>query len=111
MFKTLRIFRLGILLYPWCFNANAMPDLIDTYQAALLNDPTIQQAHHTYLSARESWPQALSYLLPTTTASSNWSEIDYETQSGNPLLSGKVDTQYRQRDYSLSATQTLFKHI
>lgn len=110
MHKTLKIFKLGIFLLPWCFNAHAMPDLMDTYQAALLNDPTFKQAHHTYLSARESWPQALSSLLPSVKTSSNWSEISYETQSGNPLLSGIINTQYRQRDYTLSATQTLFNY-
>ncbi len=87
-----------------------MPDLMDTYQEALINDPTFKQAHNLYLSAKETWPQALSALLPTLSANGNLAYLNYETASGNPLLNGNIETSYRQRDYSLSLSQPIFNY-
>lgn len=109
--KQIKIkFQLGIGLFCYCLNANAMPDLIDIYQQSLTNDPTFKQAYHSFLAANEAKPQALSALLPALNANGNWNEIDFETQSGNPLLNGKVDIRYRQKDYALSINQPIFNY-
>jgi outer membrane protein len=54
---------LGLLLLVFSAGASAK-DLIGVYEDALHNDPVIRQADANRLAARESKPQALSYLLP-----------------------------------------------
>lgn len=47
----------------------AAADFAQVYQDALANDPTFQQAHATYMAAREARPEAWAALLPQISGS------------------------------------------
>src|SRR5690348_11458596 len=49
--------------------AAAAADFTQVYQDALANDPTYQQAHATYMAAREARPEAWAALLPQISGS------------------------------------------
>jgi len=51
-------------------------DLLEIYDQAAINDPTILTAASVRLAAREAKPQAWANLLPNISANANWSNIE-----------------------------------
>ena len=93
-----------------CFSTsiNAVPDLLSVYQSSLENDPTFKEAYFIYQAAQEARPQALSYLLPSLSATGTWSDIDNNSKSPNPLSSFQV--RFQRHNYLLNASQPIFNY-
>jgi outer membrane protein len=93
--------------------ASAADSLLDVYQRALQNDPTIREAEAQYLALAEAKPQARSALLPnlalTGTVSNSYTDtVGGAVQpSGIPLGSRSIFDQDG-HGYSVSLTQTIF---
>jgi outer membrane protein len=96
------------LLVLLSFDIVASPDLIDVYQKSLQNDPIFKQARATYFSSKESLPQAMSQLFPNVVTTGFINKIDYHSVNVNPLFG--VSSNYRQNNYTLTATQPIFNY-
>src|SRR5258706_7662465 len=62
--------------------ASAADNLLDVYQRALRNDPTIREAEAQYLALAEVKPQARAVLLPGVTLGSSISNRFADTRGG-----------------------------
>jgi outer membrane protein len=93
--------------------ASAADSLLDVYQRALQNDPTIREAEAQYLALAEVKPQARASLLPNVTLAGTVSSQYTDTvggaiqPSGVPLGSRSIFDQTGS-GYSVSLTQTIF---
>src|SRR6185503_3367490 len=91
---------------------SAADSLLEIYQRALQNDPTIREAEATYLAQAEAKPQARASLLPSVTAGANASNQFTDTVGAIQLGGGGVGTGSTIRSathgWSLSLTQTIF---
>ena len=108
------ILRLSFVLlgiFPGCLAAK---DLIDAYQLAICNDPTIQAAREARLAAFEAYPQARALFLPVVaaTATNTYYNKNYD---GNTItfLNQTIPLtikhfHYDQSVYSLQLTQPVF---
>ncbi len=93
--------------------ASAVDSLLDVYQRALQNDPTIREAEAQYLALAEVKPQARAALLPNVTLGSTFSSTSQDTTGGALLPNGGTlgtRSKFSQdgHGWSLSLTQTLF---
>jgi outer membrane protein len=93
--------------------ASAAESLLDVYQRALQNDPTIREAEAQYLAQAEVKPQARSALLPTLSLSGNVANSFTDTSGGAVLPNGGVfgsgsTTNVNSRGWSVNLTQTIF---
>src|SRR5881394_1816466 len=92
--------------------ASAADSLLDVYQRALQNDPTIREAEATYLAAAEAMPQARAALLPSVTAAAQAANQFTDTVGPIPFGGGGVGTgstmRQDSRGWSLNLTQTVF---
>jgi outer membrane protein len=92
--------------------ASAADSLLDVYQRALQNDPTIREAEATYLALAEVKPQARAALLPSVSVGANVGS-QYTDQLGGATFGGGVQgtravTDTDSHGWSLSLTQTIF---
>ncbi|MEO8467482.1 MAG: TolC family outer membrane protein [Gammaproteobacteria bacterium] len=93
--------------------AFAADSLLNVYQRALQNDPTVREAEAVYLANAEVKPQARSYLLPNLSLTGTVSNQYTDTAggaiqpSGVPLGSRSIFDQDG-HGYSVSLTQTIF---
>ena len=78
-------------------------DLVQAYDLAKENDPTIASATAQYQAMSEKSPQALSYLLPNVSlsAAANRSYTDVSSPAGS------YDRYHSQKNWSLSLSQPL----
>jgi outer membrane protein len=93
-------------------------DFAQVYQDALANDPTFQQAHATYMAAREARPEAWALLLPQISGSAGkflTNTAGLSTSSFNTGPTGKVTpgpfystTHTNTTQWSLNLTEDLF---
>src|SRR5690348_16967606 len=97
--------------------AAAAADFSQVYQDALANDPTYQQAHATYMAAREARPEAWAALLPQISGSAGRSlqhTAGVSTNiggsaTGTPVPSSFYATTHTNaRQWSLNLSQELF---
>lgn len=82
-------------------NNIAAYDLLEVYNHAKRNDPTIKAARETLDSQLEALPQALASLLPTVSASATSTYTD----STNPVLK-----RYNTNNYGFTLTQSVFNY-
>jgi len=75
---------LGLIVALSFNSAATAEDLLDIYQRAIRQDPSLREAEANRLATLESKPQALSALLPQLTASSGYS---YAQADGNSVIS------------------------
>jgi outer membrane protein/protease secretion system outer membrane protein len=109
-YKTMmKWFALGGCCLALCISAQAM-DLLQVYQAAQQQDPTLLAARATAAGERERLPQARSQLLPNVSAS--MSRNDNHLESTTPNFLGKeqtTNTGYPSRNKTLSLRQALYR--
>ena len=90
---------------------SAQTGLLEIYQQALTNDPTIRQAEAQYLATAEAKPQARSALLPNLSLSGNsnssYSESNQQVGFGNLILGTGSETRNSGDGFDLSLSQTL----
>jgi outer membrane protein len=92
-------------------------DLVEVYQRALQSDPQIREAEATRLATLEAKPQALAGLLPTLTATGNYTSRDQEGENstlavvnGFPVVGvtkQTIDATIKQ--YTFQLTQPVFR--
>jgi len=81
-------------------------DLLDIYQLALRNDPTLEVSRYTQKAALEKFPQAVAGLLPTISLSGT----DNVTKAHNQFSTAlPVSRDVRAWNWSLQLTQPLFR--
>lgn len=112
------LFRLIVIASICCWSqlATAQDDLLNVYQRALQNDPTIREAENIYFATLESKPQALSSLLPQLSLSAGASTSD--SQDPNPATNFQTgeqstivvssETERDTSNFSLNLNQTIF---
>src|SRR6185437_9519987 len=78
-------------------------DFAQVYQDALANDPTYQQAHATYMAAREARPEAWAVLLPQITgaAGKTW------THSAGLFTQSQVNAAGKPAPFSIYSTSSI----
>lgn len=91
---------------------SAADSLLEIYQRALQNDPTIREAEAQYLAQAEVKPQARAALLPNVTAGGNMSNQFTDTLGPIPVGGNGIGTGSTTRTdthgWSLTLTQTIF---
>ena len=94
--------------------ASNATDLLEIYDQAAVNDPTISTAAAVRLATREAKPQAWSSLLPNISANANWSNTECAgfTQcntSGIPATASQGGNVVMQRggNYGITATEQI----
>tara|TARA_S200000501_G_scaffold379014_1_gene446402 strand:- start:32652 stop:34115 length:1464 start_codon:yes stop_codon:yes gene_type:complete len=100
---------------PWAQAAN----LVDIYELALINDPTLQAAHASFNASQEIKAKAVSQLLPQISARASYAETDEDINSkfysgnfdvaafgGNPISTTNIDSDTTA--YSVTLSQDLF---
>ena len=98
---------------PWAQAAN----LVDIYELALINDPTLQAAQASFNASQEIKAKALSQLLPQISAQASFTETDEDNRNlpyfGSFTIPGGLTessstTESENRSYSVSLSQNLF---
>ena len=98
---------------PWAQAAN----LVDIYELALINDPTLQAAQASFNASQEIKAKALSQLLPQISARASYTETDDDNRNlpyfGSFTIPGGLTessstTESENRSYSVSLSQNLF---
>ena len=98
---------------PWAQAAN----LVDIYELALINDPTLQAAQANFNASQEIKAKAISQLLPQISAKASYTETDEDNRNlpyiGNFIIPGELTessstTESENRSYSVSLSQNLF---
>ena len=97
-----------------CSGLSQADSLVDVYELALINDPTLQAAEASYKAGQEIKSQAISQLLPQINGSASYSESDrtssnkqYFSESFSPPATD-LDSETETTTYSISLTQNLF---
>jgi outer membrane protein len=110
MHRAARISRLALSLTLLCSGfAVALPtaagaaDFLQVYQDALANDPTYQQAHATYMAAREARPEAWAVLLPQLSGSAGKSW----THSSGLFTQSQVNAAGKPAPFSIYSTSSI----
>lgn len=97
----------------WTHTAQA-ETLVDIYELALINDPTLQAAEATYKAGSEIKAQAISQLMPQLNASASYSDSDIDSQSRRffsadvPPFDSDFETEEESTSYTISLTQSIF---
>ncbi len=114
MSKTLRLLTIALLGAALLEPAQAQVGLLEIYQKAAQNDPSIREAEATYLATAEAKPQARSLLLPSLSASITPTGQFSKSDTGavipgsNTVLGTGNESVLERRGGSISLTQTLF---
>jgi outer membrane protein len=120
MYRAVRTSSLALLCAGFAFGlppAATAADFAQVYQDALANDPTYQQAHATYMAAREARPEAWALLLPQISGSAGktWqhsSGVNTQVSSGatgQPApFSFHATDHISARQWSLNLSEELF---
>ena len=87
--------------------------LLDIYELALSNDPTLQSAEATYLAGDTIRQQALAVLLPEVKAAYSHSKADTNESTlrnfgSTNSFGGAAQTDTEREDYSVTLTQNVF---
>ena len=97
-----------------CSGLSQAGSLVDVYELALKNDPTLQAAEASFKAGQEIKKQAISQLLPQINGSARYSESD-QTGSNKQYFSESFSPPETNRDleaettaYAISLTQNLF---
>ena len=92
----------GIVLPP-----AAAEDLLQIYQEAAANDPTLASAQSTWVATQEDIPQARANLLPSVTLGANATYTNfYERLHTDPAVS--FNQHFPQYQYGVTASQPLY---
>ncbi|HEV7137697.1 MAG TPA: TolC family outer membrane protein [Steroidobacteraceae bacterium] len=98
-------------------NPATAADFAQVYQDALANDPTFQQAHATYMAAREARPEAWALLLPQISGSAgkSWehtsgvnTQVSSSTTGAAAPFSFHSTDRISAKQWSLNLSENLF---
>ena len=86
-------------------------DLLEVFNSALTSDPNYSAAIAARSAAMEAEPQAFANFLPQVFASAGGDRVNTNSSSFSRFASGKItrNETYSLWDYSLSATQSVFR--
>src|SRR5215468_1886831 len=84
-------------------------DLMQIYRDAVANDPTLASARATWQATQEAGPQALANLLPAVTLVGNANRQNFYERLHNVDTGLSFSTNFPQYNYTVSATQPLFR--
>jgi outer membrane protein len=87
----------------------AAEDLIQIYRDAVANDPTLASARATWEATQEVLPQARANLLPAVTLQGNANRQNFYERLHNIDPGFSFSTKFPQYNYTVSATQPLFR--
>lgn len=82
--------------------------LMDVYLLAQKNDPTFQSAYFQKSVVKEGHRQAISQLLPTLTASAEYTQTTQDIKSSDNTVFGAGKTDFDTTSYRLTLTQPVF---
>ena len=107
----------GIALWFMCISVmgHTADDIIDTYRAALANDPRFQAARYKYEGALETIPQARAELLPSINFNAHAGKTRQDVLGReqinffDPNL-GLGKSNFRTSSYSFSANQPIIRY-
>src|SRR5512143_3061204 len=92
--------------------ASAAESLLDVYQRALQNDPTIREAEATYRAQAEARPQARAALMPSVslggTVSNQYSDTKGGVIVGGTVLGTRSVFDSDSHGWTVNLTQTIF---
>ena len=80
-------------------------DLLSVYQSAIKNDPQFRAAQAERLALLETKNQSVALLLPSVSATANYTEHDNET-----IRSVTTASKFKSNGYNLTLTQPLYRH-
>ena len=84
-------------------------DLVQIYRDAVANDPVLASARATWQATQEAVPQARAGLLPAVTLQGNANRQNFYERLHNVDPGFSFSTQFPQYDYTVSATQPLYR--
>jgi outer membrane protein len=87
----------------------AAQNLLDSYKAALTNDPRYRAAFYQYSAAQQSVPQARAQLLPGVSFDARYAEVDQDILNRDQLIFGVGPEDYSVKSWSFQASQPLFR--
>ncbi|HVP87461.1 MAG TPA: TolC family outer membrane protein [Casimicrobiaceae bacterium] len=87
----------------------AAEDLVQIYRDAVANDPTLASARATWEATQEVLPQARANLLPAVTLQGNANRQNFYERLHNTDPGFSFSTKFPQYNYTVSATQPLFR--
>ena len=87
-------------------NVATAEDLLEIYQIALQRDAQFQAAQAQYLAAKETKPQARSFLLPQVNASAGYGRTDQEIKRSSLL--GDQNSAFDTKQYGIQLNQVIF---
>ena len=97
---------LALLWSPTLFAAS---DLLQVYQEALSQDPSLQSAQSAQIAGQEALPQGRALLLPSVNLSANTQYNDVDTQYRSASVFSSARRKYNSNGYSVALTQPLFR--
>jgi len=97
---------LALLWSPALFAAS---DLLQVYQEALTQDPTLQSAKAAQVAGQEALPQGRALLLPSVNLSANSQYNDIDTQFRGGSVFSSARRKYNSNGYSVELVQPLFR--
>ena len=110
MIKSKRLFACCCLLGGWLSSLAHADDLLDVYNLALENDPTLKQAEARNSSAKEFRDQGLARFFPVVSATASSSRNWLHTK--NTLLTSRgffpVNQEYWASSFNVNLIQPLF---
>lgn len=97
---------LALLWTPTLFAAS---DLLQVYQEALTQDPSLQSAQSAQIAGQEALPQGRALLLPSVSLSANSQYNDIDTQFRSASVFASARRKYNSNGYSVNLSQPLFR--
>ncbi len=97
---------LALLWSPALFAAT---DLLQVYQEALTQDPSLQSAKSAQIAGQEALPQGRALLLPVVNLSANTQYNDIDTQFRGGSVFSSARRKYNSNGYSVSLSQPLYR--
>ena len=98
-----------LLALLWSPTLLAATDLLQLYQEALTQDPTLQSAKSAQIAGQEALPQARALLLPSVNLSANTQDNDINTQFRGGSVFTSARRKFNSNGYSVNLTQPLYR--
>ncbi len=95
----------------WSPTLFAATDLLQMYQEALTQDPTLQSAKSAQIAGQEALPQGRALLLPSVNLSANSQYNDIDTQFRSASVFASARRKYNSNGYNVNLTQPLYRPI
>ena len=98
-----------LLALIWSPTLFAATDLLQVYQEALTQDPSLQSAKSAQLAGQEALPQGRALLLPAVSLSANTQYNDIDTQFRSSSVFASARRKYNSNGFSVNLSQPLYR--